>query len=108
MVFYKDVSGQLLEKSPSHSIRPEDEKRRCFGFFGQPHGCLRMETATLCLFRQATITLSGSKSTVHMRMVKDNHNKWTIHNTRTKDLELPEQLGHAPEETYVLQSVPAK
>lgn len=36
----------------------------------------------------------------HMRMVRDNQNNWKLHNTRTKDLKLLNQMGYVPETTY--------
>ena len=35
----------------------------------------------------------------HMRMVKHNE-KWQLHNTRTKDIELLESIGFTPSLTY--------
>ena len=36
----------------------------------------------------------------HIRMVCDDNKQWKLHNTRTKDLELLEQLGYVPDTTY--------
>ena len=38
----------------------------------------------------------------HMRMVQADQNKWVIHNTRTKDIELLEAMGFTPDKEYRL------
>ena len=41
----------------------------------------------------------------HMRMVHDEGEQWKIRNTRTKDLELLNQLGYVPDSTFTLKTV---
>ena len=36
-------------------------------------------------------------------MVQADHNKWVIHNTRTKDIGLPEAMGFMPDKGYGLK-----
>ena len=37
----------------------------------------------------------------HMRMVRNEQEKWIIHNTRNKDIELLQKLGFTPEKEYL-------
>ena len=68
----------------------------------------RLNDAVKALKKSSISTFDILIKAGHMRMVNDSGNKWTIHNTRTKDLELLEQMGYVPDETYELQSVPAE
>lgn len=59
----------------------------------------RLNEAVKAIQKSSVSTFDVLIKSGHMRMVLE-ENEWTLHNTRTKDLELLKALGFVPEKTY--------
>lgn len=61
----------------------------------------RLNEAVKKLNQPSVSTIDVLIKAAHMRMVQEG-NRWVLHNTRTKDIELLEAMGFTPEKEYLL------
>ena len=61
----------------------------------------RLNVAVKHLNRPSVSTIDVLIKAAHMRMVQEG-TRWTLHNTRTKDIELFEAIGLTPDKEYRL------
>jgi hypothetical protein len=59
----------------------------------------RLNEAVKAIQKSSVSTFDVLIKSGHMRMVLE-ENEWTLHNTRTKDLELLKAIGFVPERSY--------